>query len=522
VKNLASGKYKDQLATFNWHAEYANKAMKLTKDGISTRMANLAMAIRHNGPRIVVFNALPWSRDGVVSVEIPKDEALPVSVRDLENGKEIPVTNLGRNISFTVAGIPAGGYRTYSCQSGKAVAEKSIKAETLETAYFLVKFDTKRGGIKSIINKKDGRELANTETHALGQFIHERFSKKEVDAFIKAYCNVYYTWYGFPFYDFNKPRLDSTISYKCISPENWNLSISSEAIGDRAIMTTRNTNGLAESYSLNFFFPKNQPYIEITWNVQGKKPELIPEGGWLSIPLNIKSPSFRVSHVGAPFSPEKDLIAGVNRHLFSIDNGISVRNGNSGPGIGVASSDLPLWSIGEPGLWKFSMDYVPEKAELFANLYNNQWNTNYPLWIDGTWNASLRLWPIDNGTTEETALFTPAWELRQDLLTGYANGSPGKLPLSQVGISLSCKGIRITAFCPNPDSEKGEPGTLVRVWEQSGQTGEVTLALPPGFKATQAQPVNLRGERAGVPLSIRQGIMKFNLKAYAPASFVLN
>jgi len=522
VKNLASGKYKDQLATFNWHAEYANKAMKLTKDGISTRMTNLAMAIRHNGPRIVVFNALPWSRDGVVSVEIPKDEALPVSVRDLENGKEIPVTNLGRNISFTVAGIPAGGYRTYSCQSGKAVAEKSIKAETLETAYFLVKFDTKRGGIKSIINKKDGRELANTETHALGQFIHERFSKKEVDAFIKAYCNVYYTWYGFPFYDFNKPRLDSTISYKCISPENWNLSISSEAIGDRAVMTTRNTDGLAESYTLNFFFPKNQPYIEITWNVQGKKPELIPEGGWLSIPLNIKSPSFRVSHVGAPFSPEKDLIAGVNRHLFSIDNGISVRNGNSGPGIGVASSDLPLWSIGEPGLWKFSMDYVPEKAELFANLYNNQWNTNYPLWIDGTWNASLRLWPIDNGTTEETALFTPAWELRQDLLTGYANGSPGKLPLSQVGISLSCKGIRITAFCPNPDSEKGEPGTLVRVWEQSGQTGEVTLALPPGFKATQAQPVNLRGERAGVPLSIRQGIMKFNLKAYAPASFVLN
>jgi hypothetical protein len=465
---------------------------------------------------------LPWARDGVVSIEIPKNEGLPGSVRDLENGKEIPVTKSGRNISFTVAGIPPGGYRTYSCISGKTLPVKSIQTEVLETAYFLVKFDTKRGGIKSIINKKDGRELANTETHALGQFIHERFSKKEVDAFLKAYCNVFFSWYGFPFYDFNKPKLDSTITYRCISPENWTLSISRDATGDLGIMTTRNTEGLADSYTLNFFFPKNQPYIDITWNVQGKKPELIPEGGWLAIPLNIKSPSFRVSHIGAPFSPEKDLIAGANRHLFSIDNGISVRNDNSGSGIGVASSDLPLWSIGEPGLWKYSMDYVPRKAELFANLYNNQWNTNYPLWTDGTWNASLRLWPFDNGTSEETALFTPAWEYRQDLLSGFVNGSPGSLAPLQTGLSLSRKGIRVTAFCPNPDGDQGIPGILVRVWEQAGLSGEVIVTLPSGFKATRAQPVSLRGEKAGNQIEIRQGIMKFNLKAYAPASFVMN
>jgi alpha-mannosidase len=175
-----------------------------------------------------------------------------------------------------------------------------------------------------------------------------------------------------------------------------------------------------------------------------------------------------------------------------------------------------------PGLWKYTPRWEPREPVLFANLYNNQWNTNYPLWIDGSWSASVRLWTVASGASEEEALFTPGWEQRQDFLTGYANGTPGNLPVSSAGISLSRKGIRLTAFCPNPDADQGVDGTLVRVWEQSGESGEVKLTLPSGFKATRAQPVNLRGEKSGKPIRIRQDSLKFNLKAYAPASFVLN
>jgi hypothetical protein len=287
-------------------------------------------------------------------------------------------------------------------------------------------------------------------------------------------------------------------------------------------MTTSLTQGLAESYSLNFFFPNDQQYVDISWSVANKVPELIPEGGWLCFPLAIDNPAFRISHVSAPFSPDKELVAGSNHHLFSIDYGISVRNGATGSGVGIASSDLPLWSLGEPGLWKYTKEYVPRKAELFVNLYNNQWNTNYPLWVGGSWSASVRLWPITPGESEEEALFTPGWENRQDLLAGYVNGAAGNLPVTATGISLSRKGIRVTAFCPNPDAEQGVPGTLLRVWEQSGQSGEVELSLPSGFIVSQAQPVNLRGEKSGKPLKIRQGKFTFNLKGYGRASFVLN
>jgi alpha-mannosidase len=217
------------------------------------------------------------------------------------------------------------------------------------------------------------------------------------------------------------------------------------------------------------------------------------------------------------------LIANTNNHIFSIDYGISVRRTSEGEGIGVASSDLPLWSIGEPGLWDFSPTFLNREAVLFTNLYNNQWNTNWPLWVEGSWSATFKLWTINEETTEEEALFTPSWEFRQELLTGFA-GLPVKnanLPVFSEGLSLSRKGSRITAFYPNPDAEQGIAGTLIRIWEQSGKSGNITVSLPPGSDYTQAHPVNLRGEESGTPVKVTENEFIFNLKAYSHASFVL-
>jgi len=40
--------------------------------------------------------------------------------------------------------------------------------------------------------------------------------------------------------------------------------------------------------------------------------------------------------------------------------------------------------------------------------------------------------------------------------------------------------------------------------------------------ATTATPVNLRGEKAGQLLPVADHTLRINLRAYAPASFVLN
>ncbi len=95
-------------------------------------------------------------------------------------------------------------------------------------------------------------------------------------------------------------------------------------------------------------------------------------------------------------------------------------------------------------------------------------------------------------------------------------GSP--LPAAANGLVLSRKGVRVTAFCPNPDGE----GIVLRVWEQAGKGGEITVTLPQGMKATVAQPVNLRGEGEGCPIPVKDGKFSFELNAWAPRSFTLD
>jgi hypothetical protein len=92
----------------------------------------------------------------------------------------------------------------------------------------------------------------------------------------------------------------------------------------------------------------------------------------------------------------------------------------------------------------------------------------------------------------------------------------GKLPVTQPGISLSRKGVAVSAFGPNPDGE----GTVLRVWEQAGITGELEVVLPEVFKYQSVQPVDLRGRTISRPVEVKGNSLFFELNAYAPASFI--
>ena len=517
------GDFKYIDSAFEYHKDYARDAHRMAQDGIKERMELLAKSVDAEGPRVVVFNPLPYTRDAVVEVEVP------------DGGKRV----------FLAKDVPAGGYKTfparpeaapYHVDDGRAGRPRPADASRplatpLHTRHFTVHFDLEKGGIASLVENATGRELVKQGGHALGQFLHERFSLNEVKRFVYSYNRGPQRRLDF---DFGKGGMPDTnkITYASMTPKNWTARHVRTALGDEVTLTAGDTLGLAKGFELRFSFPDHAAYVDISWKVTDKTPDPTPEGGWICLPFNVAKPSFRVGRIGGTIDPAKDIIFFSNRNLMCVDRAITVRTGARGAGVGVVSADLPLWSLGKPGLWRYESDYVPTEPEVFANLYNNQWNTNFPFWIPGTWSASLRVYPVAEGADEEQAVFTPAWEIRQPCVAVYAAGNDlaaknakgakngrasNPLPAATSGVCVSRKGVRVTAFCPNPDGR----GTVLRVWEQAGKSGEITVSLPKGIKVTEARPVNLRGERTGEPIAVKDGKFSFELGAWSPKSFVL-
>ena len=129
--------------------------------------------------------------------------------------------------------------------------------------------------------------------------------------------------------------------------------------------------------------------------------------------------------------------------------------------------------------------------------------------------GGFRISTFDAKTPRAAVIATPAIEARNPLAAVAADGTGTKLPAMQSGIAVSRPGVLVTAFGENPDGK----GTLLRVWDQSGEPGDLTITIPGKF--TSATPVNLRGEEPGQPLPIRNGKLSIELEAYAPASFLL-
>ncbi len=482
----AAGAYTKYEEAFNDKRAFAHKADEIVRRELALRLDLLAKSVSAVGPRVVVYNGLPWKRSGLVDVP----------------GQP------GR--SLFASDVPAGGYRTYRLDQAEQPAPLlSDPPATLETPFFKVTFDLKRGGIASLVDKKTGRELVDQSSpYALGQFLHERFDQEQMLAFHNAY--------GRPGYSWSKGDLPKDAARAALTPPSWRIAMRRTASADFATLTATDTIGLAKDITVVVTLPRRQPYVDVEWRVTGKTPDPLPEGGWLCFPFAVAQPRFLLGRLGGPIDPTREIIAGANKHYFCLSTGLTI-TGRNGAGIGLCPIDSPCVSLDEPGLWKFSLDYTPKRPTVFVNLYNNEWNTNFPEWQDGSWSSRVRLWATTTGSDQARDLIDPSWEARLPLLAALADGPGGKWPKSQAGVRLSRSGILVTAFGQNPDGA----GTLLRLWEQAGTSGECNVRLPAELGVRTAQPVNLRGQPNGSPIPVRGGAFTVPLHAYAPGSFLL-
>jgi hypothetical protein len=508
---MAKGHFRRHEESWAEHTAYIEKARDLTAPLLDRELRALAQATGVNGQRVVVFNPLPWKRNGEVSV---KASMAVAALKPADGGDAVPVESSGGELRFLARDVPAMGYRVFvpvKAELPPTRLRADEKAATIESAFFKATLDPASGSIHSLTDKCTGRELVNP---GFGQYLYERFDSNGVAAYVSAYVKSRAEW---AVNQLGKPYLppSSEAPYRAASPRDCKLSFAQTPVSVSATMTSAARPDLPHAVTTKLILHADAPWADLEVTLHDKPADPWPEAGWICLPFKVASPRFRVGRPGAIIDPMRDIVAGANHDLYAVTTGVAMLDTRNS-GAGFCAPDTPLVSLSRPGGWKYDPTFVPDKATAFVNLFNNQWTTNFRFWNSGTWTVRVRLWAI-NRYEADAALITPSLEARSPLLAVAADGTPGKLPPAQRGLELSRKGVQVTAFGANPDGE----GTVLRLWELAGKSGSCQVRLPAGMNAKSVQPVNLRGVPEGKPLAIRNGAFTASLKAFAPASFVI-
>jgi alpha-mannosidase len=484
---------------------------------LNDKMSELANSVAEKNAHITVYNPLPWKRDGVVVLQmLSANLKNATSLKDLETGEIIDLSNKGNVIMFVARGVPSMGYKTYVPVENKAEIKSGLllsrDKDVIENEYLKVVIDRARGGLASVTDKRTSREMVSKGSqYAFGGYVYERFSRENTESYAKDYIKGGWEWAPA---ELGRPNLTDE-KYRQVHPVPYNIEYEIDNIKVSAILHFKRDDNNPHDYTLIFSLYKNLPFIEELWGIRGKSPDPWPEAGWISFPFNVDKPAFRLGRLGAVVDPSQDFIKNSNLDYCFVNSGITV-TGKDLKGFGISSPDVPGISLDRPGLWKFSRNFTPSQPNVFYNLYNNQWSTNFTEWIEGSWSAKFYIWPVESCDTEKS-IVTPSEEFRVPLISEFAQGGNGTIPASAKGIEVSMKGVLITAFGRNPYGN----GLILRLWEQAGRSGKCFVSLPEGLEGKTVIPVNLRGEVNGKPFMIENNSISVEISAYKPYSFMI-
>jgi hypothetical protein len=516
--NKSLGHYNYIEGTWTEKGNRIRSAEKIVVPLMKLHLNQLASSVNQEGKRIVVFNPLPWPRSGRVDffAGVYQKKFKIYGLIDAGTGKVIPVFEDYNHISFDADSVPSMGYKTYIPLLEPTGYESSLKIDEnnnlLENEFFVLKIDQEKGTLHSVFDKRNRKELVDQSSdEGFGAYHLERPGKKQIDAYNRAYI---------------KPGAENWAEDEMIRPPIPNQEsrvyrgtcekIAYLHMGNavRATVFGLLDDEDAQSYLVTYTLYGKQAYVEVVWGVDGKRPTALPEAGWLAFPFQVEKPEYRLYRTGGIVDPQNEFVDRSNADFCFLNTSMTMFDA-SGSGVALNCPTSPGISIDTTGLFQYSKKKQLKTGKVFVNLYNTQWGTNFTEWIEGSFSSRMYIWSYSSYDSE-SSFITPSEETRVPLKGVFYDGPAGKSPTASKGISLSRKGVLVTAY-----KEEGS-GRLLRLWEQAGKSGQCEVGLLEGSSFKKAFPCDLRGKITDEPgIDILNNSFHFDIKANQPVSFIL-
>ena len=225
-----------------------------------------------------------------------------------------------------------------------------------------------RGSIDFLQNR--GRLVAD-ETHKLFTPFYEQFSAKEYRRFYSKYNRLDVLWAQ---EDYTKIGMEEAgNSYQSFSPEarvyfGENAAVVRYRFPEEA---TRECGCPAECELVLAADGKGGLMFDFAWF--SKPANRMTEAFWIGFHPIAKNK--RIRKLGTAIDPGTVVYKG-NRRLHGTDFGVLYDE------LSIETLDTALVAPGRPSLLDFRQDIPSDDEEVFFNLYNNMWATNFPMWYD--------------------------------------------------------------------------------------------------------------------------------------------
>jgi len=155
--------YRDADEDYALARKIARRALDQSLDAMGARIATQSDGWR----RLLVFNPLSWERDDIVRITLPQDAPRELMIRG-PDGMEVPheilksEDGLDRELLFIARRMPALGYQVFTAldhQGTRFETDLTGSGSTIENKFLKVEVNPQTGNIKSILDKRTGRQV---------------------------------------------------------------------------------------------------------------------------------------------------------------------------------------------------------------------------------------------------------------------------------------------------------------------------------------------------------------------------
>lgn len=427
----------------------AERAFQATKTLLNSNLASLSSQIPSSGQKLVVFNSLAHQRDDLVSFS-----GYCSSVEDLTTHDSQPCEQgISGGSIFIARNVPAYGYKVYSLSSTRSTpASPNITAtqDSISNQFYNIRFDPKTGNVRSIVDKKSGRELVDTAAkYQFNQMVYVHKNQRESKE-------------GFEYSPARARLVKSRLGPVSAAFDSW---VDDSKTGAAIHQTVILYDGL--------------PRIDIVDNLQHARvlfsrnyEDRYRENIFYAFPISVPDGQPRAEYAGGVVRPYDDQLRWGSHDYLNANRWVDVSN--SSFGVTIAPWNEAIFSFGEIRYNQFSINYKPKTSYLFSYAWSNRMaglltlNGND---CNATFRYSVRAHEGDWNSGQTTAF---GWSIASPLIASTIQpNSNGALDPNQSSfLSLDASNVQLTVL---KQAEQPGRGWIVRLVETEGKPTEVSL-----------------------------------------------